>query len=132
MSATRLIARGTSLAALAGPAALVAGLGAPAAAADLTKFDNACSKAQAFLLHEAPPGVDGDAVLAVLCPCLNRGFAAYSQPEIDALTSDLRTGSSYEAKATYPAYLELQGKATGVLAQCFSDPQIVKLIAPGG
>ena len=101
------------------PLALVLFAG-PAAAADFTKFEAACTSGGAFLLGETPAEVDQSAVLGTLCPCLETGFAAYTQPEIDALTADLRTGSSVEAKATYPAYGDLQAKASQVLLACFN------------
>lgn len=125
----------TALLPLALDLALVAG---PAAAADFTKFDAACTSGGAFLLGETPAKVDQGAVLGTLCPCLETGFAGYTQPEIDALTADLRTGSSVEAKATYPAYGDLQAKASRVLLACFNTDAAAAALsgkpapAPGG
>ena len=111
---------------------VLAGLGSPvsASANDLTRFESACPKARTFLLKDVPPEVDGDAVLGALCPCLKTAFEAYSQPEIDALTADLRTGTSDEAKATYLQYGDLQAKATNVLEACFETDEVKQLIAP--
>ncbi len=96
----------------------------------LTNFEKACPKARTFLLKDVPPEADGDAVLAALCPCLKKGFETYSQDEIDALTADLRTGSSFEAEATYRDYLALQSKASDVLGACFNTPEVQKLMPP--
>ncbi|MDO8359627.1 MAG: hypothetical protein Q7T08_06255 [Devosia sp.] len=60
----------------------------------------------------------------MLCPCLQSGLARYTQAEVDALTTDLRTGSSDEAKATYPAYAGLQDKAGIVLEACFNTDAV--------
>src|SRR5436190_621819 len=81
---------------------------APATAADFTAFRVACTNGGPFLLGEVPEGKDGQPVIDALCPCLEAGFVSYSQPEIDALEADLRTGTSDEAKAKYSAYQELQ------------------------
>ena len=107
------------------PALLVATLAPlPSAAADLQSFDAACHgpKAPVFLLKDAPAGTDADKALTALCPCLEATFAAYTQPEIDALTADLRTGTSDEGKAIYRGYSDLQAKASDVLAACFASP----------
>jgi hypothetical protein len=97
----------------------------PAAAADFTAFRAACLGGATFLIGEVPEGKDAQPVIDALCPCLEAGFAAYTQPEIDALEADLRTGTADEAKATYPAYQELQAKATGVLGTCFSSEAVM-------
>ena len=94
--------------------------------ADFTAFRAACRHGAAFLVGEVPEGADVAPVLAVLCPCLEAGFADFSQPEIDALAADLRTGTSDEARAAYPAYEELKTKATGVLGICFSSPEVLE------
>lgn len=99
-------------------------LAPPAGAADFTRFAAACATAKTFLLHDAAAGSDGGAALHILCPCLQSGFARYTQAEVDALTADLRTGSSYEAKATYPAYAGLQAKASVVLEACFNTDAV--------
>jgi hypothetical protein len=109
---------------------LVAALATSTTANDLSNFEKACPKARTFLLKDVPPEADGDAVLAALCPCLKTGFETYSQDEIDALTADLRTGSSFEAQATYRDYLALQSKASDVLGACFKTPDVLKLMPP--
>jgi len=98
---------------------------APATAADFTAFRVACTNGGPFLLGEVPEGKDGQPVIDALCPCLEAGFVSYSQPEIDALEADLRTGTSDEAKAKYSAYQELQAKATGVLNTCFTSEAVI-------
>ena len=105
---------------------------APAAAADFTEFRASCLGGAAFLIGEVPEGKNAQPVLDALCPCLEAGFASYSQPEIDALEADLRTGSADEAKATYPAYQELQTKATEVLGTCFSSEAVMAAAAAEG
>ena len=118
-----------AFAALAAPLAL---LPVAAAAADFTAFRTACAGGGAFLLGEVPEGKNAQPVIDALCPCLEAGFASYSQAEIDALAADLRTGTSDEAKATYPAYQDLQAKATGVLGTCFaSEPVMAAARAEG-
>ena len=114
-----------ALAALAVPAA-------PAAAADFAKFRLAChsEQAAAFLLGPEASREQADAVLGVLCPCLEQGFAQLSQPQIDALAADLRTGSSDEAKAKYAGYADLQQTATGVLGVCFSKDEVTRVLLP--
>jgi hypothetical protein len=97
----------------------------PLAAADFTAFRAACLGGTAFLLGEIPEGKNAQPLMAALCPCLETGFASYSQPEIDALEADLRTGTPDEAKATYPGYQELQSKATGVLGTCFASDAVM-------
>jgi hypothetical protein len=97
----------------------------PAMAADFAAFRTACANGGPFLLGEVPEGKNAQPVIDALCPCLEAGFASYTQPEIDALEADLRTGTSDEAKATYPAYQELQVKATGVLNTCFTSDAVV-------
>jgi hypothetical protein len=97
----------------------------PAVAADFTAFRTACTNGAPFLLGEVPEGKNAQPVIDAICPCLEAGFASYSQPEIDALEADLRTGTSNEARARYPAYQELQVKATGVLNTCFSSDAVV-------
>ena len=72
-----------------------------------------------------PDGKNAQPVIDALCPCLEAGFASYEQPEIDALEADLRTGTPDEAKAKYPAYQELQAKATGVLGTCFASQAVM-------
>jgi hypothetical protein len=99
---------------------------------DFTAFRASCLAGAGFLIGEVPEGKDATPVMAVLCPCLETGFAAYSQPEIDALEADLRTGSSVEAKARYPQYLELQDKATGVLGACFAAPEVMSAAKTAG
>lgn len=98
---------------------------APATAADFTAFRVSCTNGGAFLLGEVPEGKNAQPVLDALCPCLEAGFASYEQAEIDALEADLRTGTSDEAKAKYPAYQELQAKATGVLGTCFASQAVM-------
>lgn len=98
---------------------------APAAAADFTQFRASCAAGGAFLLGEVPEGKNAQPVIDALCPCLETGFAAYSQAEIDALEADLRTGTSDEARAAYAAYEELQDKATGVLGTCFASEAVM-------
>jgi hypothetical protein len=97
----------------------------PAVAADFAAFRTACANGGPFLLGEVPEGKNAQPVIAAICPCLEAGFASYSQAEIDALEADLRTGTSDEAKAKYPAYQELQAKATGVLNTCFTSEAVV-------
>ena len=97
----------------------------PAPAADFTEFRAACVNGAAFLIGEVPEGKNAQPVMDALCPCLETGFAAYTQAEIDALEADLRTGTNDEARATYPAYQELQSKATGVLGTCFSSDAVM-------
>ena len=113
---------------------LLVGGATPAAAqsADFTAFRAACANGAGFLIGEVPEGKDATPVMAVLCPCLETGFAAFSQPEIDALEADLRTGSSAEAKARYPAYQELQDKATAVLGTCFGAPEVMSAAKDAG
>ena len=108
-------------------AVLLAASAGAADAADLTRFDAACHgpRAPLFLLKDAPAGTDDAKALAALCPCLEANFAAYSQPEIEALTADLRTGTSDEGKAIYRAYSDLQARASAVLAACFATPAVV-------
>jgi len=65
---------------------------------DFTAFRAACTGGAAFLIGEVPEGADAAPVLAALCPCLETGFADFSQAEIDALAADLRTGSTEEAR----------------------------------
>ena len=96
----------------------------PAAAADFAAFRAACTNGGAFLLGEVPEGKNAQPVIDSICPCLEAGFASYSQPEIDALEADLRTGTSDEARAKYPAYQELQANATGVLNTCFTSQAV--------
>lgn len=100
-------------------------LALPAAAADFTAFHASCTGATAFLLGEVPEGKNAQPVIDALCPCLEAGFAGYSQPEIDALEADLRTGTSDEAKAKYPAYQELQAKASDILGTCFGSEAVI-------
>ena len=104
----------------------------PAPAADFTAFRAACTNGAAFLIGEVPEGKNTQPVLDALCPCLEAGFAGYSQPEIDALEADLRTGTSDEAKATYAGYQELQTKATGVLGTCFGSEAVMAAAAAEG
>lgn len=106
-------------------AAIATSAATPATAADFEKFRAACLSGGPFLIGPAPEGKNVQPVLDALCPCLEAGFASYSQPEIDALEADLRTGSADEAKATYPAYQELQTKATGVLGTCFASDAVM-------
>ncbi len=94
--------------------------------ADFAGFRDACANGAAFLVGEVPEGADVAPVLAALCPCLETGFADFSQAEIDALAADLRTGSTDEARAAYPAYEDLKAKATGVLGICFSSPEVLE------
>ncbi len=96
-----------------------------APAADFTAFRAACLNGAAFLIGEVPEGKYPQPVMDALCPCLEAGFAEFEQEEIDALEADLRTGTSDEAKATYPAYEELQSKATAVLGTCFSSDAVM-------
>ncbi|HZY68819.1 MAG TPA: hypothetical protein VFE52_09535 [Devosia sp.] len=104
----------------------LAGLGAaPAAAADFTAFRAACASGGAFLIGEVPEGKNVQPVLDALCPCLETGFAEFTQPEIDALAADLRTGDSAEAEAMYPAYAELKDKATPILGACFASEAVM-------
>lgn len=98
---------------------------APASAADFTEFRAACLGGEAFLIGEVPEGKNAQPVMDALCPCLETGFAAYSQPQIDALEADLRTGTNDEAKATYPAYEDLKARATGVLGTCFASDAVM-------
>ena len=104
----------------------------PSVAADFTAFRAACTNAGAFLIGEVAEGKNAQPVLDALCPCLEAGFADYSQPEINALEADLRTGTNDEAKATYPAYQGLQAKATGVLGTCFSSTSVTWAVAAAG
>ena len=104
----------------------------PAIAGDFTAFRAACSNGGAFLLGEVPEGKNAQPVIDALCPCLEAGFASYTQPEIDALEADLRTGTNDEAKATYPGYQELQTKATEVLGTCFSSEAVMAAAAAEG
>lgn len=117
-----LLVRGAFAASLVLSTALAAG---SAPAADFTAFGAACLGGAAFLLGEVPEGKNPQPVMDALCPCLEQGFAKLEQAEIDALEADLRTGSSDEAKATYPAYQELQSKATAVLGTCFSSDAVM-------
>lgn len=94
-------------------------------AAEMTAFHEACIGAQEFLIGPVPEGKDAQPVLDALCPCLETGFAEYTQPEVDALTSDLRTGSPEEAMASYPEYEQLQEKATTVLGGCFASEAVM-------
>lgn len=98
---------------------------APAVAADFTAFRVSCAKGGAFLLGEVPEGKNAQPVVDAICACLEPGFASYTQPEIDALEADLRTGTNDEAKAKYPAYQDLQAKATGVLGTCFASQAVM-------
>ena len=116
------LARCLVAATLALSSALAAG---PVAAADFTVFRASCLGGSAFLIGEVPEGKNVQPVMDALCPCLEDGFAAYTQAEIDALEADLRTGNADEAKASYPAYPELQARATGVLGTCFSSPAVM-------
>lgn len=104
----------------------------PAVGADFTEFRAACLGGAAFLIGEVPEGKNAQPVLDALCPCLEAGFAGYSQPEIDALEADLRTGTSDEAKATYADYHALQTKATGVLGTCFGSEAVMAAAAAEG
>lgn len=104
----------------------------PAIAADFTAFRTACLGAAPFLIGDVPEGKNAQPVLDTLCPCLEAGFAGYSQPEIDALEADLRTGTNDEARATYSAYEELQTKATEVLGACFSSEAVMAAAAAEG
>lgn len=99
---------------------------APATSADFNAFRAACFNGGASMLGPVPEGKTAGPVLAALCPCLEAGFASYSQPEIDALEADLRTGTSDEAEATYPAYQELQAKSTRVIAACFGSQAVME------
>jgi hypothetical protein len=107
---------------------------APAAAqtADFTAFRASCAKGAGFLIGEVPEGKDTQPVMDALCPCLETGFAAFSQAEIDALEADLRTGSSAEARARFPAYEDLQQKATGILGTCFASPEVMSAAKTAG
>lgn len=117
-----LLMRGVLTASLALSVVLTA---SPAPAADFTAFRAACLNGAAFLIGDVPEGKNAQPVMDALCPCLEAGFAAFSQPEIDALEADLRTGTSDEARATYPAYKDLQSKATGVLGTCFASDAVM-------
>ncbi len=97
-----------------------------AQSADFTAFRAACADGGTFLLGEAPEGKDVGPLIEALCPCLETGFGDFSQAEVDALEADLRTGSTDEAQAAYPAYEQLQAKATGVLGVCLSSPEVVE------
>jgi hypothetical protein len=114
------------------PLAAMLALATPTLAADFTAFRAACLAAGPFLIGEVPEGKDTQPVLEALCPCLETGFAEYSQPEIDALEADLRTGTSDESRASYPAYEELQTKATEVLGACFSSEAVMEAAAAEG
>jgi hypothetical protein len=114
------------------PLALLMLGASPSAAADFTAFRAACLNGGAFLIGPVPEGKDAGPVLAAICPCLEAGFASYSQPEIDALEADLRTGTSDEAKAKYPAYQGLQAKATGVLGTCFGSEPVTAAVRAQG
>lgn len=94
-------------------------------AADFTVFRASCLGGGAFLLGEVPKGKNAQPVLDAICACLETGLAGYSQLEIDALATDLRTGSSNESRAAYPAYEELQTKATPVLGACFASDAVM-------
>ena len=97
----------------------------PASAADFAAFRDACLNGGPFLVGDVPGGKSGQPVLDALCPCLEAGFADYSQAEIDVLEADLRTVAPGEVKPTYPAYEELQDKATAVLGTCFASEEVM-------
>lgn len=106
---------------------------APAGAADFSKFHAAClsDNAAGFLLGPDVAKDRATTVLGLLCPCLEEGFKALGQAEIDVLEADLRTGNSAESKAKYKGYDALQETATGILGACFAKEEITKeLMAP--
>ena len=106
---------------------------APAYAFDFCKFHQSClsDKSAAFLLGPDVSNEQAATVLGLLCPCLENGFSALGQPEVDALEADLRTGNADESKAKYKGYESLQATATGVLGTCFAKEEITKvLMAP--
>ena len=104
----------------------------PAAAADFTAFRLACAGGGAFLLGDVPDGTNAQPILDALCPCLEAGFASYTQPEVDALEADLRTGTNDEAKAKFPASQELQAKASGTLRTCFASDAVMSAATAAG
>jgi len=105
---------------------------APVHAADFGKFHQSCMSdtSAAFLLGPDVSKEQSATVLGLLCPCLEEGFKALGQPEVDALEADLRTGNSDESKAKYKGYESLQETATGVLGACFSKEEITKALLP--
>ncbi len=102
---------------------------APAVSAEFGAFRAACLSAQQFLIGEVPEGKNAQPVLDVLCPCLETGFAEFSQPEIDALEVDLRTGAPDNA---YEDYEALQKKATEVLGACFASDEVMAAAREAG
>ena len=119
-------------ASLAGALAAIGLPAEPAVAADLAAFRAACRNGGPFLVGELPEGKTAQPVVDALCPCLEAGFASYSQPELDALEADLRTGNSYEAKARFGGYQQLQARATAVLNTCFASPAVVAALRMQG
>jgi hypothetical protein len=112
---------------------VLAALAAPSAqAADFARFHASCLAGGAFLLGDVPEGKNAQPAIEALCPCLEAGFASYSQSEVGALEADLRTGTSDEAKATYPAYQQLQAKATDVLRTCFASGAVTAAMRAAG
>lgn len=102
---------------------------APAFSAEFEAFRAACLSAQQFLIGDVPEGKNAQPVLDVLCPCLETGFAELSQPEVDALEVDLRTGGSDNP---YEDYEALQDKATEVLGACFASDEVMAAAREAG
>lgn len=127
MPSRKLLASALSIVAI-----VAAGLAGPSLAADPANFDKfqaTCLTADAMLLGEVADGFDTAAVMTPLCSCLVTTFAAFTQPEVDVLTSDLDGTATEASHAAYADYAALSSRAGDGLQACFSSDEVTAVLS---